>query len=168
MRYRLGDFQFDVTQQRLIGPRGPVELRRMSLRVLQVLIERAPAVVAKDALIDAVWGHAALSASSLPQTIKELRQALGDDPEALAATVLMGHSVGVQAAMRALARLGDGRRVRGLLCVAGWWSVDAPWPALLAWWRTTRARAGSALKLSARGNSSSTLVRLPIRATRPP
>ncbi len=82
MRYRLGDFQFDVTQQRLIGPRGPVELRRMSLRVLQVLIERAPAVVAKDALIDAVWGHAALSASSLPQTIKELRQALGDDPDA--------------------------------------------------------------------------------------
>lgn len=81
MRYRFGDFQFDDEQLRLTGPEGPIELRRMTLRVLQVLIERAPAVVGKDALIDAVWGHQALSASSLPQTIRELRAALGDDSE---------------------------------------------------------------------------------------
>jgi uncharacterized protein len=53
-------------------------------------------------------------------TIDAVLLALGDDPEALAATVIVGHSVGVQAAMRALARLGDGRRVRGLLGVTGW------------------------------------------------
>lgn len=76
MRYRFGDFQFDDEQLRLTGPEGPIELRRMTLRVLQVLIERAPAVVGKDALIDAVWGHQALSASSLPQTIRELRVAM--------------------------------------------------------------------------------------------
>lgn len=72
--------------------------------------------------------------------------ALGDDPEALAATVVMGHSVGAQAAMRALARLGVGRKVRGLLCVAGWWSVDAPWGALLPWqepFAFERARAAA-------------------------
>jgi len=42
-------------------------------------------------------------APEVEPTTEAVLRALGDDPEALAATVLMGHSVGVQAAMRALA-----------------------------------------------------------------
>ena len=65
-----------------------------------------------------------------------VRTALGDDPYALAQTMLVGHSVGAQAAMRAVAQLGDGRAVAKLLCVAGWFAVDAPWPEIRPWMDT--------------------------------
>lgn len=48
-------------------------------------------------------------------------------------TLLVGHSVGCQVAMRALARLPDGVRVPALLCVACWWTVDQPWETLRPW-----------------------------------
>jgi predicted alpha/beta hydrolase family esterase len=51
----------------------------------------------------------------------------------LARTLLVGHSVGCQVLMRALARLPDGERARALLCVAGWWTVDQPWDTLRPW-----------------------------------
>ncbi len=86
-------------------------------------------------------------APEVEPTTEAVLRALGDDPEALARTVIMGHSVGAQAAMRALARLEGGGQVRGLLCVAGWWSVDEPWGALLPWqepFAFERARAAAA------------------------
>lgn len=63
-------------------------------------------------------------------------EALGQDPYALAQTLLVGHSVGAQAAMRAVARLGDGRAVAKLVCVAGWFAVDEPWPEIRPWMDT--------------------------------
>jgi pimeloyl-ACP methyl ester carboxylesterase len=54
----------------------------------------------------------------------------------LARTMLMGHSVGCQVLMRALARLPDGPRAPALLCVAGWWTVDQPWDTLRPWIET--------------------------------
>ena len=59
--------------------------------------------------------------------------ALGRDPAQLAATVLLAHSVGCQAALHALAALPDGARVSALLAVAGWWQVDEPWPTIVPW-----------------------------------
>jgi uncharacterized protein len=53
-----------------------------------------------------------------------------------ARTVLVGHSVGCQVAMRTLARLPDDARVAALLCIAGWWTVDRPWETLLPWSET--------------------------------
>jgi predicted alpha/beta hydrolase family esterase len=74
-------------------------------------------------------------------------EALGDDPYALAQTMLVGHSVGAQAAMRAVARLGDGRAVAKLVAVAGWFAIDAPWPAIQPWIDTpidpVQVRAGA-------------------------
>ncbi|MCY1055527.1 alpha/beta hydrolase [Nannocystis sp. SCPEA4] len=58
---------------------------------------------------------------------------LGDDPAVLADTFVMGHSVGCQALLHALAALPAGARVAGMLAVAGWWRVDDPWPAILPW-----------------------------------
>lgn len=65
-----------------------------------------------------------------PPAIAEL---LGDDPAALADTVVLGHSVGCQALLHALAGLPAGTRVAGMLAVAGWWRVDEPWPTILPW-----------------------------------
>ncbi len=50
-----------------------------------------------------------------------------------AGTLLVGHSVGCQVLMRALARLPDGARAPALLLVAGWWTVDQPWDTLRPW-----------------------------------
>jgi predicted alpha/beta hydrolase family esterase len=51
----------------------------------------------------------------------------------LADTVLVGHSVGCQAQLRFLASRDPGTRVAGLVCVAGWWSVDEPWETIRPW-----------------------------------
>jgi predicted alpha/beta hydrolase family esterase len=49
---------------------------------------------------------------------------LGDDPALLQETVLVGHSVGCQAIVRALATLRGDRTVRGVLLVAAWFWLD--------------------------------------------
>lgn len=54
----------------------------------------------------------------------------------LGQTVLMGHSVGCQAAMRYLAGLPEGVTLAGAVYVAGWLSVDRPWDSILPWMHT--------------------------------
>lgn len=84
-------------------------------------------------------------APSLAGWVGGVRAALGDDPARLARTVVLGHSVGCQAALRALAELPVGSAIAGLLCVAGWWTVDRPWETLRPWidapFAVQRARA---------------------------
>lgn len=67
---------------------------------------------------------------SWPPAISAL---LGDDPAVLADTLVLGHSVGCQALLHALAGLPAGARVAGMLAVAGWWRVDNPWPTIVPW-----------------------------------
>jgi hypothetical protein len=62
-----------------------------------------------------------------------VRELLGDDPAELAQTVIVGHSVGCQAVLRALAELPEGVHVAGALCVAGWFWTDSPWDSLIPW-----------------------------------
>jgi uncharacterized protein len=68
-------------------------------------------------------------------------------PARSARTLVLAHSVGVQAAMRALADLPPTIEVAALLAVAGWWSIDKPWPAIQPWIDTpfdhTRTRAAA-------------------------
>ena len=49
---------------------------------------------------------------------------LGEEPSELAQTVLVGHSVGCQAIVRALATLGEDQRIEGALLVAPWFWLD--------------------------------------------
>jgi uncharacterized protein len=77
-----------------------------------------------------------------------VQQLLGADPDEMARTVIIGHSVGCQAVLRALAELPVGLHVDSVLCVAGWFWTDAPWESLLPWIETpfdqarTRSAAG--------------------------
>lgn len=82
MIHRFAEFSLDDGAGLLSGPTGPIALRPRSFALLQVLVERAPDLVGRDQLIDAVWGHDALSPNVLPQTISEIRQALGDSAQA--------------------------------------------------------------------------------------
>ncbi len=63
-----------------------------------------------------------------------------------ARTLLVGHSVGCQVLMRALARLPDDARAPALLLVAGWWTVDQPWDTLRPWIDTPFDRGRAAAR----------------------
>lgn len=73
---------------------------------------------------------------TIPAWTSRVRQLLGNDPAELAQTVIVGHSVGCQAVLRALAELPEGVHVAGALCVAGWFWTDSPWDSLLPWIET--------------------------------
>ena len=76
--YRFAQFELDPVRESLHGPEGLVPLRDHALRVLKLLIERAPGIVSRDEILDGVWGHQALSESSIAQVIKDIRASLGD------------------------------------------------------------------------------------------
>jgi DNA-binding winged helix-turn-helix (wHTH) protein len=82
MRYRFDDFLLDLETAELRRGDEAVPLRRQTFKLLQLLVESAPALVRRDDILDQVWGHAALSPNALPQAISELRRALGDQAEA--------------------------------------------------------------------------------------
>jgi predicted alpha/beta hydrolase family esterase len=63
--------------------------------------------------------------------IPALTQALGAVPAP--GSVLMGHSVGCQGLLRYLSALPPGASVEGVVLVAAWWTVDAPWDSLRPW-----------------------------------
>ncbi|HUQ12706.1 MAG TPA: winged helix-turn-helix domain-containing protein, partial [Novosphingobium sp.] len=73
-------FVLDATDERLVGPDGPVHLGRKAYRVLGMLVENRGRLVTKDELFDKAWDGAIVTESSLTSAIKELRRALGDDP----------------------------------------------------------------------------------------
>ena len=76
--YRFGGFELDPVRETLRADDGPVLLRDHALRVLKLLVERAPEVVSRDDILDEVWGHQALSESSIAQVIRDIRAALND------------------------------------------------------------------------------------------
>ncbi|MCC5866666.1 MAG: SUMF1/EgtB/PvdO family nonheme iron enzyme [Wenzhouxiangella sp.] len=81
MTYQFGPYKLDPHTGDLTGPDGPIVLRRQAFRLLQVLLENAPALMDRDTLLDQAWGRTAISPNVLPQGISELRQALGDNPQ---------------------------------------------------------------------------------------
>ncbi|MDT8449428.1 MAG: winged helix-turn-helix domain-containing protein [Wenzhouxiangellaceae bacterium] len=80
MRWEIGDFVLDSARRELLDREDcPIALRPQAFRVLEYLVRRAPDVVARDDLLNEVWGHHALSISGVAQAIREIRRALGDD-----------------------------------------------------------------------------------------
>ena len=85
-------------------------------------------------------------APDLAATVEAVRGRLAP-PARASRTLLIGHSVGAQAAIRALAEMPPGIEVAALLGVAAWWTVDDPWPAIEPWIETpfdwSRARSAA-------------------------
>lgn len=73
------------------------------------------------------------TAPDVAATVAAVHRVLGVESSVLARTLVLGHSVGVQGALRGIAALPEGLGVRAVVCIAGWWSVDRPWPSLLPW-----------------------------------
>ena len=78
MKFHFGQFILDTRTGELLGPDGPVVLRRQTWRLLLELLESAPALTDRETLLDRVWGRTAVAPNVLPQTLSELRQLLGD------------------------------------------------------------------------------------------
>jgi DNA-binding winged helix-turn-helix (wHTH) protein/tetratricopeptide (TPR) repeat protein len=79
--YRSGAVEFDVESAMLRGSGGSQPLRKQVARTLELLMSRAPALVPTDEILTAVWGRHAISPSAVPQAIRELRRALGDEAQ---------------------------------------------------------------------------------------
>jgi DNA-binding winged helix-turn-helix (wHTH) protein/type II secretory pathway predicted ATPase ExeA len=79
LRLHFDVFELDEAQARLTQAGRPVALPPKAFGVLCALARQPGQLIAKDALLDAVWGHRWVTDSVLKTTISELRAALGDD-----------------------------------------------------------------------------------------
>ena len=82
MRISFGPFAFDRQHQLLWREGVEVALPPRVLGVLELLVDRAGQIVARQDLLDGVWKDAFVSDTSLAEAVSFLRQALGDDPQA--------------------------------------------------------------------------------------
>jgi eukaryotic-like serine/threonine-protein kinase len=78
---RFDPFRFDLAEGSLWRDGAEVRLPPRSMVILQHLVERAGAIVSKQALIDAGWKDAHVGEASLTEAIGLIRQALDDDPQ---------------------------------------------------------------------------------------
>jgi DNA-binding winged helix-turn-helix (wHTH) protein/TolB-like protein len=72
----------DLQDGAVVRGERAVNLPPKQLEVLRVLVEAAPHLVTREELLDRVWPDRVVGDAALTQTVKELRQALGDDARA--------------------------------------------------------------------------------------
>ena len=76
---RFDAFELDVSRRLLLRDGEPLHLSPKAFQLLQILIERAPAAVAKAELHDQIWPDTFVTETNLAGLAAELRAALGDD-----------------------------------------------------------------------------------------
>jgi DNA-binding winged helix-turn-helix (wHTH) protein len=82
MRVHFGPFVFDsATRELRQDGERKVHLSPKSFDLLQILIERRPALVAKSELQDRLWPDVEVLEANLGNAAAEIRKALGDDPK---------------------------------------------------------------------------------------
>ncbi len=73
----------DASRQRVTLDGEPLKLQGKAMRVLLMLINRAPEVISRSELIDAIWrGNHLVGERGLNQALWAIRAALGDDARA--------------------------------------------------------------------------------------
>ena len=76
--FRLGDRLIRPVECRIGNGAGELSVDRMAMRVLVVLVDRAPMSVSRDELLDVVWEGRAVTDEVVTAAISRLRRALGD------------------------------------------------------------------------------------------
>ena len=79
MIYEFGSFVLDVGERRLLSQGRTVALRGKAFDTLRVLVENHGRLVAKEALMKAVWPDALVEDGNLANTIATVRKVLGSD-----------------------------------------------------------------------------------------
>ena len=77
-----GPFRLDRVNRRLHRGLAVIPLRPKSFAVLEQLVTRAGRLATKDELLAAVWPDTAVTDTVLKVCVREIRDALGDDPDA--------------------------------------------------------------------------------------
>lgn len=78
--YSFGPFELDVRTRRFTRDGAHIALGDRQFGVLLHLLTNAGTVVAKEQIINAVWGDVAVTDNSLEQAVSVLRRLLSDDP----------------------------------------------------------------------------------------
>jgi len=120
MRVRFGSFEFDSATRELLRAGVRVHLSPKSFDLLQVLVERRPALVTKAELQDQLWPDAVVLEANLGNAVAEIRKALGDDPKSPAYVCTVSRRGYRFAAPVEVIRGGDAVRVAGR---PRWWLV---------------------------------------------
>jgi DNA-binding winged helix-turn-helix (wHTH) protein len=76
-----GPFEFRPDTRQLLRGHEPLPLSPKAFALLELLLGRAPAAVAKDEIFRLVWKGAAVSDASLTNVIAEIRAALEDQAQ---------------------------------------------------------------------------------------
>ena len=77
--YRFDEFVVDLEAWQLLHSGHIVHLEPTVLKLLVFLIENHDRLIARNELLDSVWGETVVSESALSKAIARLRKALGDD-----------------------------------------------------------------------------------------
>jgi pimeloyl-ACP methyl ester carboxylesterase len=77
--YAFGDYELDTRRHELRRAGRSLHVEPQVFDVLAQLFARRDRVVAKEELLDAVWGHRYVAPTTLSSRIKAARQAVGDD-----------------------------------------------------------------------------------------
>lgn len=78
MRIRFGEFAFDDQTRQLTRSGEPVHISPKAFQLLQILIDKRPAAIAKEELIERLWPHVVVEEANLKNLIAEIRTAVGD------------------------------------------------------------------------------------------
>lgn len=79
MRFRLGDVTLDRDRRGLFRNGGAVHVSPHAYRLLELLLDRRPAAVKRQEILDVLWPDVVVSDGSIAVLVNELRKALGDD-----------------------------------------------------------------------------------------
>ena len=77
----MGSVEIDSAMRTVQRDGLPIHLRARSFATLICLIENRGAVVTKEVLLERFWKDTSVTENALVQSIKDIRQALGDDPK---------------------------------------------------------------------------------------
>ena len=78
MRARFADFVVDCTEQRLLRAGAAIALRGKSFALLCLLVRRPGQLVAREKILDELWGDVSVTEHGLSVCVSEVRAALGD------------------------------------------------------------------------------------------
>lgn len=79
-RYAFSGFVLDTAAGELRRGDVAVDLRPKVYELLRYFVEHPAVLIAKEDLLDAIWGDVHVSDGSINRTVTELRHLLGDDP----------------------------------------------------------------------------------------
>src|SRR5271165_5174782 len=81
LRLRFDAFELDEAEASLTRDGQRIALAPRPFQVLCALARAPQTLIAKNTLLDSVWGHRFVTDSVLKTTVSALRAALGDDPK---------------------------------------------------------------------------------------